>query len=104
MKTPMKTDFEKLFAIIENQDVEKGTYSVDYLYSIFYLFNFKDNTLDTYHIERTVVVRQLHWLGGKNPGLFIAYLLTSICLFILGGVMLFISKKNNESSKLENLT
>lgn len=63
MKIPMKGTFEKLWGKIEG-DLTEGTYVVDVQ---------NDLRLESYQVQKSLVIRQLNMFGGENPYLFFCF-------------------------------
>jgi ABC-type amino acid transport system permease subunit len=50
-------------------------------------------------VNKYIVVREVNWLGGKNPWIFFVYLITGVVLLIMTFIMLVVNNKLEKELK-----
>lgn len=85
MRSASFQKFRKLYRVVNNQNIEKGQTVTLEIDNNFGIEEFGD-------AEKSIILANVGWAGGKNPFLGILYIIVSILCFVASGLLFYFDK------------
>ena len=106
MKIPQRPNFEKLWGIVENVDLEAGNYLLDLNYGkqihrhqnysislillLYKCLQWLDASFDHDKVTKRLVIRNLNWRGGDNQWVLFSYLGVAVLMLLMNMGMYYV--------------